>query len=736
MVFSDLKPKLMVDINQPWTTIVSKSPRVVLTWDDLAVLVVILVGSFFYLIRRFQTEKIEDGFDLYFVSPQEQAGIRRTSSKDDNISKSIAEELQKLGDSVCIFWGSQSGRGKKFAQDLARECRLRCGIPAMAADLAEYDHEHLSQVSPKTVIGFVVATFGEGDPCDNAVGLHETLQCFQKSANPQALSNLSYFAFGLGNSRYQYFNAFVDFVDSTLAKSGAHRLGDVGKADEAFRGDTTWTTWKRTILSDLAQHFGREQTPDWRSNFSEEFHISEPEHGHLLVAQESHVAELGAGKSSSQSVVCSKVSGVRLIPSQVGAVAASSDDSVDGDGQVRRYLHVEFDGRSLQLRQYQSGDHLAVWPINVEEEVKLLAENFGFNEKALDRLIEIEVPELQADNPIPTPTTRRSLLRYYLDISGPVSLELVQVLARYAPTEAGREYLDQIVRQFPSWVTGTSTSFFTIGKLMRQAVPDSSEHWPSGLFAALLGNLPKLRPRYFSIASSPLVDPDRIAITVSVLEKETGDEAIKFHGLTTNYLLSLYQQQIVKGTTSETVRPGPTYDLNGPRGILTGGRVLVQLRQSPFRLPIDERRPILMIGAGSGVAPFRAFVQERVQRQKQGIPQGRMILVFGCRSPQEDFLYAEEWERYVDSGIFQIHCAFSRHGPQKVYVQDKLWSERDMVRKLIMDEKASIYLCGSLNMAEGVKKTINEIVSGSSLSNGHLVKMKKERRLQEDVWAS
>jgi hypothetical protein len=96
MVFSDLKPKLMVDINQPWTTIVSISPRVVLTWDDLAVLVVILVGSFFYLVRRFQTEKIEDGFDLYFVSPQEQAGMRRSSSKDDNISKSIAEELQKL----------------------------------------------------------------------------------------------------------------------------------------------------------------------------------------------------------------------------------------------------------------------------------------------------------------------------------------------------------------------------------------------------------------------------------------------------------------------------------------------------------------------------------------------------------------------------------------------------------------------------------------------------------------
>ncbi|KAK5441946.1 hypothetical protein LTS15_011212 [Exophiala xenobiotica] len=525
MVFSDLNPRLMVDNNQPWTTIASRSPRVVLTWDDLAVIVVIVAGSLFYLIRTFRTEKIEDGFDLYFVSPQEQAGIMRSSSNDNNAARSIEQELQKSGDSVCIFWGSQSGRGKKFAQDLARECRLRCGIPAMAADLAEYDHGYLSQVSPKPVIGFVVATFGEGDPCDNAVGLHETLQCFQTSANTQSLSNLSYVAFGLGNSRYQYFNRFVDFVDSTLAKSGAHWLGDVGKTDEAIRGDTTWTTWSENILSDLAKHFGREETPGWWSNLSEEFNISEPENGHLLVARDSHA----------------------------GAVAASSDHSVDGDGQVRRYLHVEFDGSPPQLRQYQSGDHLAVWPINVEEEVKILAENFGFDEKALDRRIEIGVPEQQANNPIPSPTTRRSLLRYYLDISGPVSLELVQVLARYAPTEAGREYLEQIVRQFPSWVTGASTSFFTIGKLMRQALPDASEHWPAGLFAALVGNLPKLRPRYFSIASSPLVDPDRIAITVSVLEKETGDEAIKFHGLTTNYLLSSYQQQIVEGTTSETV---------------------------------------------------------------------------------------------------------------------------------------------------------------------------------------
>ena len=95
VLFSDLSPKPMIDIDLTWTTMPSIFPSVVLTWDDLAVVVVILAGSFLYLIRTYRTGKIEDGFDLYFVSPQEQAGITRRSSKDDNAPRSIEQELQK-----------------------------------------------------------------------------------------------------------------------------------------------------------------------------------------------------------------------------------------------------------------------------------------------------------------------------------------------------------------------------------------------------------------------------------------------------------------------------------------------------------------------------------------------------------------------------------------------------------------------------------------------------------------
>ena len=95
VLFSDLSPALMIDIDLTWTTMASIFPGVVLTWDDLAVLVVILAGSFFYLIRTYRTGKVEDGFDLYFVSPQEEAGIIRRSSKDDDAPRSIEQELQK-----------------------------------------------------------------------------------------------------------------------------------------------------------------------------------------------------------------------------------------------------------------------------------------------------------------------------------------------------------------------------------------------------------------------------------------------------------------------------------------------------------------------------------------------------------------------------------------------------------------------------------------------------------------
>ena len=109
-----------------------------------------------------------------------------------------------------------------------------------------------------------------------------------------------------------------------------------------------------------------------------------------------------------------------------------------------------------------------------------------------------------------------------------------------------------------------------------------------------------------------------------------------------------------------------------------------------FRLPEDGARPIIMIGAGTGVAPYRAFVEERIERGAKG----KSWLVFGERNYTYDFLYQLEWQEHLESGaLSRIDVAFSRDQPEKIYVQHRLWEHRAEVSKWI-EEGAHIYLCG------------------------------------------
>jgi len=202
------------------------------------------------------------------------------------------------------------------------------------------------------------------------------------------------------------------------------------------------------------------------------------------------------------------------------------------------------------------------------------------------------------------------------------------------------------------------------------------------------------------------------------------------------------------------------YAIGGPRQAYNADGIYkapIHVRRSTFRLPTNLKSPVIMVGPGTGVAPFRGFVQERVALVRRAIEKngpdaldtwGQISLFYGCRSEKEDFLYADEWPEYVAElkGKFKMHTAFSRSGPRKpdgskIYVQDLIWNDREHIAKAISEDKAYVYICGDAkNMAHQVEEVLAKILGeakGGSMEDGKKeVKLMKERsRLMLDVWS-
>lgn len=133
---------------------------------------------------------------------------------------------------------------------------------------------------------------------------------------------------------------------------------------------------------------------------------------------------------------------------------------------------------------------------------------------------------------------------------------------------------------------------------------------------------------------------DRLTITTKVETHPIASTELFFKGVATNYLLALEQKQ---NNLSDQDPYTASYAIDPPRKHYDGLRAALYIRPSTFRLPASTTTPIIMIGPGTGVAPFRAFVQERAEQKKAGLAVGLTMLFFGCRNQKEDFLYEEEW---------------------------------------------------------------------------------------------
>ncbi|MBW0494938.1 hypothetical protein O181_034653 [Austropuccinia psidii MF-1] len=740
-----------------------------LSITDLVILLVLSVCAIYWLFNK-----------LFPSNPSN--SINFTSSQNGNKSnanisfsagsRDFVEKMNLQKKKAVVFYGSQTGTAEDYATRIAKEAKSKFGISSLVADPDDYDFDALDKLRSDQLVIFVLATYGEGEPTDNAVTMLENLKDQDDESN--RLDNLNYVIFALGNRTYEQFCQMGIMVDQLLAKRGAKRIGELGMGDDDKSMEEDYLAWKDPMWEQVQKVMGWEEGA---GGDAPDFMVKELKVG-TLDSDSTDESRIFRGELSPKTLTGTQ--GVFDAKNPCPAIVANSKELFQaGD---RNCIHMEFDIKGTGIR-YQAGDHLAVWPVNPDSEVTRLMKLLGLWEK---RGTAVEISSLDpmlAKVPFPSPASYEAIFRHYLDISCIASRQLLSSLAKFAPNESAALVLKALGSDKTLYHHRVAERGLRLGECLMMVLPGGEERlgvddplsdsfgqdWFQEYqipFDQIVSGLPRLQPRFYSISSSPKIFPDQIHITAVVLKDPFADRMI--YGCGTNYLLNakmfLHDEEQRLGSQSIDQRSfgTPRYTLSGPRNKYLDEKILkipIHVRRSNFRLPTSPKVPVILIGPGTGVAPFRSFVQERValaRKAKVKAVEARgpgadaealkdwasMLLFYGCRKENEDFLYKNEWPEYTQelNEKFEMFTAISRRpelGGQKEYVQDFMKVQKDRLKQMIIDQKGHIYICGDgKNMLRGVEETLKEIFEGFGLDGTAELKFLKERnRLFLDVWS-
>ncbi|KAL4787174.1 cytochrome P450 [Aspergillus varians] len=493
----------------------------------------------------------------------------------------------------------------------------------------------------------IVTSSYEGQPPDNAKRFVSWLEGLDEKEAP--LKDVSFALFGCGNKEWaQTFHRIPKLIDITLEKLGGTRLTDLGLADASSdEMFSTFETWADDAL--------------WPR----------------LVAQYGGETEhnSSAGQPAAVEVTVSN-SRTQALRQDVGQAMVVETHLLTGDGEKeRRKKHIEI--RLPEGVTYSAGDYLAVLPINPPETVRRAMRHFKLSWDA-----QVKIAASGPTTALPTngPVAANDILSTYVELSQPATRKDLRIMA-----DASRD------ADTKTTLTAYANETYTKEILTKGvSVLDILERYPAidlplGSFLLML---PSMRVRQYSISSSPRWNPNHATISISVLDapSRSREDGRRHLGVATSYLDSLRAGDILQ--------------------------VTIRKSSTGFSMPSEpEKTPMICIAAGTGIAPFRGFLQERAILIKENKELAPALLFFGCRAPERDDLYRDQLEEWQQQGVVDVRWAYSRaadksHGCE--HVNDRLWHDRqdvvDMWRK-----GAKVFVCGSRGVADSVKGAIVEI---------------------------
>ncbi|KAF9263923.1 bifunctional P-450/NADPH-P450 reductase [Marasmius fiardii PR-910] len=534
-----------------------------------------------------------------------------------------------------LMYGSNTGTSEALAQRVANDADKY----GFAARLDTMDSASGKLPTDGPVVIFTASY--EGQPADNALKFVDWLS----NLEGEELKGVKYAVFGSGNSDWvTTYHRIPKLCDETIERRGGTRLltrgeGDSGKA-EFFE-----------VFDEFVAGLWDRLTKEYQTVVS----TSPTETGFEVTTVQSANGRAEALRHSGTGV--GKVTDNRLL-------------TKPGHGDKR---HIEFE--LPEGMTYRSGDYLAILPQNPPDSVRRTLAFFDLsNEQQV-------VVKSTGPTPLPTdrPVSLSEILSGYVELSQPATTQDIRKLLSIATSDAAKTYLQDFLSSYQETVLGSRLSVLDIVEAHPKEIPLK--------LSEFIRMLPPMRVRQYSISSSPLWDPMRVTLTISVIESPSlSDPSKRFYGVGSNYLAHL----------------------------MPGDRVQMVVRPSAasFHPPEDPSVPIVACCAGSGLAPIRGFIQERAMQKSSGREVGKILLLFGCRSP-DDYLYTDgdlaEWTKL---GVVDVRPAFSRASEKSEgckYVQDRLWHDREDVTAMFK-ANANFYVCGSSTIAKELKAKSVEII--------------------------
>jgi cytochrome P450/NADPH-cytochrome P450 reductase len=617
----------------------------------------------------------------FFVAPQQAAAptaepAASAPSPGPAAATSPAPAADAHATPLLVLFGSNLGTAEGIAHRIADDARSR----GFASTVGTLD-EHADALPKQGAVAIVTASYN-GQPPDNAAKFCQKLR--DPALPSDAFAGVEYSVFGCGNRDWSAtYQAIPTLIDTELEKHGAKRIYKRGEGDSRGDFDRDYRAWYGELFPSLAKA------------------LDLP-------------AATAEAKTAGPRISVSFVS--RLATSPIMRSYSAVAMTVRMNRELQRHDREPPSERSTRHIEialpsgvsYSAGDHLGIVPRNGLEAIRRVLMRFKLDPSLYATIS----ARANADTHLPVnePVPLLGILANRIELQDVATREQITTLAQYANDEKERKALEALA--------GDDARYGEQVFASRKSLLDVLDEHRScaAPFEVFLDMTPPLRPRYYSISSSPLVDASVCSITVVVLESAALSGRGKFRGVCSNYLAA----QPAEATVYAFVRK-PTI---------------------PFHPPENPHLPMIMIGPGTGVAPFRGFLLERAALRKQGAPIGESLLFFGCRDPMQDFLYEDEMRAFEAGGVTKLVCAFSREpGKPKTYVQQAITANGDAVWGLLQKE-ASVFVCGeAARMAPDVRQAFVDLFcrrTGASAADGKawLAGLVTSHRYLEDIWAS